>query len=137
LSQATKAKFLEAGPFHQSLKLRVDQYLEAGGRSPRDLPGMYAKTVIILGWFVGSYLWLVFGAASLWSAAGASVSLGLAMAGIGFSIQHDANHGGYSERRMINRLLGWTLDAVGGSSYVWSWKHNIFHHSHPNVVGLD
>ena len=26
---------------------------------------------------------------------------------------------------------------VGGSSYVWSWKHNIFHHTHPNVVGLD
>jgi linoleoyl-CoA desaturase len=137
VSQATKAKFLEAGPFHQSLKARVEQYLGASGRSPRDLPAMYVKTAVILGWFVASYVWLVFGATGPWGAAAGCVSLGLAMAGIGFSIQHDANHGGYSNRPMINRFFAWTLDAVGGSSYVWSWKHNIFHHSHPNVVGLD
>jgi linoleoyl-CoA desaturase len=137
LSQATKAKFLEAGPFHQDLKARVDRYLATSGRSPRDLPGMYAKTATILGWFVASYLWLVFGATGLWGAVAGCVSLGLAMAGIGFSIMHDANHGSYSEKRLINRLMGWTLDIVGGSSYVWSWKHNIFHHTHPNVAGLD
>jgi linoleoyl-CoA desaturase len=137
LSQATKAKFLEAGPFHQHLKARVEQYLGASGRSPRDLPAMYVKTAAILAWLVGSYVWLVFGAATVWGAAVGCVSLGLAMAGVGFSIMHDANHGGYSERRTVNRLLGWMLDMVGGSSYVWSWKHNIFHHSHPNVAGLD
>jgi linoleoyl-CoA desaturase len=137
LSQATKAKFLEAGPFHQILKARVDQYLEGSGRSPRDLPGMYVKTAVILAWFVASYAWLVFGASGPWGMVAGCVSLGLAMAGIGFSIMHDANHGSYSDRKLINRLLGWTLDIVGGSSYVWSWKHNIFHHSHPNVVGLD
>jgi len=137
VSQATKARFLEAGLFHQSLKARVEQYLQTSGRSPRDLPGMYLKTALILGWWVASYVWLVFGATSLWGLVGGCASLGLAMAGIGFSIQHDANHGSYSERRMINRLLGWSLDIVGGSSFVWSWKHNIFHHSHPNVVGLD
>jgi linoleoyl-CoA desaturase len=98
---------------------------------------MYIKTAAILGWFGASYVWLVFGATSPWGLVGGCVSLGLAMAGIGFSVQHDANHGGYSERRLINRLLAWTLDVLGGSSYVWNWKHNIFHHSHPNVAGLD
>jgi linoleoyl-CoA desaturase len=137
LSQATKAKFLESGPFHQDLKARVEQYLEASGRSARDLPGMYLKTAVILGWFGASYAWLVFGATNVWGVVAGCVSLGLATAGIGFSIQHDANHGSYSSRRSVNRLLGWTLDIVGGSSYVWGWKHNIFHHSHPNVVGLD
>jgi linoleoyl-CoA desaturase len=137
LSQATKAKFLESGPFHQDLKARVEQYLEASGRSPRDLPGMYLKTAVIFGWFAASYGWLVFGASGPWGAIVGSVSLGLAVAGIGFSVQHDANHGSYSSRRDVNRLIGWTLDAIGGSSYVWNWKHNIFHHSHTNVVGLD
>lgn len=137
LAQATKAKFLEAGPFHHELKARVERYLQESGQSQRDLPRMYLKTVVILGWFVASYAWLVLGASSLVGAALGCASLGLAMAGIGFSIQHDANHGGYSERRSINRLLAGMLDVVGGSSYVWSWKHNIFHHSHPNVVGLD
>lgn len=137
VSQATKAKFQESGPFHQDLKARVEQYLGASGRAPRDLPAMYAKTVVILGWFAASYAWVVFGATGFWGAALGCVSLGLSIAGIGFSIQHDANHGSYSSRRGVNRLLGWTLDAIGGSSYVWSWKHNIFHHSHTNMVGLD
>jgi linoleoyl-CoA desaturase len=137
LSQATKAKFLEAGPFHQHLKARVEQYLGASGRSPRDLPAMYVKTGVILAWFVASYVWLVFGADTVWGAAVGCVSVGLAVAGIGFSVMHDANHGGYSERRRINHLFGWMIDVIGGSSYVWSWKHNIFHHSHPNVAGLD
>jgi linoleoyl-CoA desaturase len=137
LAQATKAKFLEAGPFHQALKARVEQYFQQSGRAQRDLPGMYAKTVALLGWFAASYAFLVFVADGPWSALLGCVSLGLAMAGIGFSVQHDANHGGYSERRSVNRLLSWMLDFLGASSYVWGWKHNIFHHSHTNVVGLD
>lgn len=137
MAKATKAKFLESGPFHKELKAKVDGYFSASGRSMRDQPRMYLKTAVILSWFAGSYGFLVFGADALWSAALACVSLGLAMAGIGFSIQHDANHGGYSERRPINRVLAATLDVLGGSSYVWNWKHNVFHHSHPNVDGLD
>ena len=137
LAQATKAKFLEAGPFHQALKTRVERYFQESGRSPRDLPAMYVKTVTLLGWLGASYAFLLFGSTSLWSALAGCVSLGLAMAGIGFSVQHDANHGGYSEHKSVNRVLAWTLDVLGGSSYVWSWKHNIFHHSHPNVAGLD
>ncbi len=137
MAQATKAKFLEAGPFHHQLKARVESYLQERGGSQRDLPRMYLKTAVILGWFLASYTWLVFGASGMGGALLGCASLGLAMAGIGFSIQHDANHGGYSEHKSVNHLLGGMLDVVGASSYVWSWKHNIFHHSHPNVVGLD
>lgn len=133
MSQATKAKFLESGPFHQDLKARVEEYLGASGCSPRDLPGMYAKTAVILGGFAASYTWLLFGATNALGVVVGCVSLGLAVASIGFSVQHDANHGSYSSRRGVNRLLGWTLDCIGGSSYVWNWKHNIYHHSHPNV----
>jgi len=137
LAYGTKVKFQAAGPFHQELKARVERYLAEDGRAQRDLPAMYLKTAVILAWFAGSYAFLVFVAASPWAALLGCVSLALAMGGIGFSIQHDANHGGYSDHKASNRLLGMTLDLLGGSSYVWSWKHNIFHHSHPNVVGLD
>jgi len=30
-----------------------------------------------------------------------------------------------------------TLDAVGGSSYFWRIKHNVFHHSYTNLPGGD
>jgi linoleoyl-CoA desaturase len=30
-----------------------------------------------------------------------------------------------------------TLDLIGGSSYLWRWKHVVFHHTHVNVTGHD
>jgi linoleoyl-CoA desaturase len=29
------------------------------------------------------------------------------------------------------------IDLIGGSSYLWHWKHNVLHHSYPNVHGAD
>ena len=30
-----------------------------------------------------------------------------------------------------------TLDLMGGSSYLWDWKHNSIHHTYPNIDGHD
>lgn len=98
---------------------------------------MFLKTAIILAWCAGSWALLVFAATNWWEGLLAATSLAFAAGGIGFSIQHDANHGGYSGRRNVNHLLGLTLDLLGGSSYVWRWKHNVYHHMFPNVVGAD
>lgn len=98
---------------------------------------MVLKTALILGWFAGTWVLLTFFATGWWQAAALCVSLGLAMAAIGFNIQHDGNHGGYSKNKTLNALMAFTLDVMGGSSYVWSWKHNVFHHSNPNIEGLD
>jgi linoleoyl-CoA desaturase len=98
---------------------------------------MYLKTITILLWFGLSYGLLVFAASSWWLAVPLAVSLAFAWAGIGFSIQHDANHGAYSDKGAVNRLMGFTLDLVGASSYVWYWKHNVLHHTYPNLTGAD
>jgi len=135
--QKRSAKFLHTSHFQQDLEAQVDRYFEVTGLARRDLPRMYIKTALILAWFGASYGFLVFAATSVLGLVLGAVSLGLAMAGIGFNIQHDANHGGYSEHRVVNQTLGWMLDVLGGSSYLWRWKHNIFHHSHPNVTPLD
>ncbi len=42
----------------------------------------------------------------------AAVLLGLAMAEVGVSIQHDANHGAYMPRTWWSALMAATLDAV-------------------------
>ena len=80
---------------------------------------------------------LVFAATTWWQAVPLAISLALAIAGIGFAIQHDANHGSYSSKESVNRLMGITLDLLGASSYVWKWKHNIFHHTYTNLSGSD
>ena len=45
-----------------------------------------------------SYFLLVFCASEWWQAVPLAVSVGLALAGIGFSVQHDGGHNAYSER---------------------------------------
>ena len=38
-------------------------------------------------------------------------------------------------RRGSTRLAALSLDLLGGDSYLWHWKHNIVHHTYPNIVG--
>jgi linoleoyl-CoA desaturase len=98
---------------------------------------MYLKTAVILAWGAISYVCLVFVAQTWWQAVPAAVSLAFALAGVGFSIQHDGGHRAYSRRGWVNWLAASSLDLLGASSYLWRWKHNIFHHTFVNVPGQD
>jgi linoleoyl-CoA desaturase len=136
-SSSHKPRFDRDTGFFRELKLRVDGYFERTGLQRRDSPRMYLKTAVILLWFGASYALLVLAAATWWQGVLLAASLALAIAGIGFGIQHDANHGAYSRREAVNRVLGITLDLLGASSYIWKWKHNIFHHTYTNLSGAD
>ncbi len=98
---------------------------------------MYFKTAVILAAFASLYGLLVFVATQWWQALPLAIALGLAVVAIGFNVMHDASHEAYSDRRWVNRAMAKTLDLVGGSSYFWHWKHNVFHHTFVNVVGYD
>jgi linoleoyl-CoA desaturase len=132
-----RVRFPPAGPFYADLKKRVDHHFQRTGGSPRGGWAMRAKTAALLAWLAASYLLLLLGNVSGWQAALLAVSLGLAMAGIGFDVMHDANHGSYSASPRVNRALGFTLDLLGGSSYLWRHKHNLLHHTYTNVSGMD
>jgi linoleoyl-CoA desaturase len=131
------ATYLPRTAFIVELQARVRAHFEATGKHERDLPRMYLKTAVMLLWLAGSYVALVFLAQSVASAALAAISLGLAMAGVGFNIQHDGNHGAYSDRKWVNKLAALTLDLMGGTAHFWHYKHNIAHHTHTNVAGHD
>jgi len=132
-----KLKFGSGDKFLRELRKRVDAYFERTGRRRRDCPQMYFKTATILAWFVSAYVLLLFVATSWWLVVPLAVILGLAMAAIGFNIQHDAGHRAYSDRNWVNKTMALTLDLMGGSSYLWDWKHNTIHHTYPNIDGHD
>lgn len=98
---------------------------------------MVVKSALILGWFVLTYWLLVFQVRHWPGAVALSVGLGLAIAAIGFNIQHDGGHGAYSRHRWINRAAAMTLDLLGGSSLIWAHKHNGLHHTFTNISGHD
>lgn len=132
-----RLKFGRGNEFHRTLRQQVQQYFEETGRRPRDCPQMYLKSGLIVAGLLTSYGLLVFAAVAWWQALPLAVLLGLAMAAVGFNIQHDGGHGAYSDHRWINKLAALTLDLLGGSSYVWARKHNAIHHSYTNVTEHD
>ena len=126
----------EAG-FLTELRRRTDADFAETGKSERDCWQMYLKTAVILAWLATSYALLVFAAPTVWLAAPLSISLALAISVVGFSIQHDGGHHAYSRFAWVNRMAALTLDLIGASSYLWKWKHVVYHHTYPNVDGQD
>src|SRR5688572_28185435 len=59
------------------------------------------------------------------------------MAGIGFNVQHDGGHQGYSDHPWINKVMAASLDLIGASSYVWRFKHGVIHHTYSNIPYVD
>src|SRR5437868_35698 len=131
-----RLKFSGNNDFHIELRRRIDEFFERTGRRRRDCPQMYLKTAILLVCSAASYIALVFLATAWWQAAPLTVLLGLATASIGFNIQHDGGHHAYSDYAPVNKLAAMTLDLVGGSCYLWRWKHGIFH-TYVNIDGED
>lgn len=134
---ARRVQFSGSGAFYLALRRRVHEYFDRTHQTPRDDPRLYLKSAVLLAWLGGSYAMLVFAAAAWWQAALLAVSAGLGVAGIAFNITHDANHGAYSRSGLVNRALARLFDLLGASSYIWHWKHNIFHHTYPNIAGFD
>lgn len=123
--------------FQTELRRRVDDYFRTTGRPKRGGWRMIAKTAIILACFAASYLLLVFAAQTAWQGLALAVLLGLFTAFVGMNIQHDAGHQAYCDRAWVNRLMAMTLDLIGGSSFVWHWKHTVIHHRYVNITWYD
>ncbi|MEW6581311.1 MAG: acyl-CoA desaturase [Actinomycetota bacterium] len=131
-----RGMFTGGGEFHAELRRRVGEVL-----TPRRLRHgrlrFAAKAVFMVAWAVASYLGLLLGATTPWLVVALAASLGFALAGVAFTIGHDANHGAVFRSRRLNRALGAVFDLLGASSHVWRTKHNQAHHSYTNVAGAD
>ncbi len=137
MTPAQRVHFTPGGAFFADLKSQVDAFFLRTGRRPQGGRALHLQTAIMLAWLAASYALLMFAHVHAWQAALLAVSLGLAVAGVGFNVMHDANHGSYSPSARVNRAMGFTLDLIGGSSYLWRYKHNVLHHSYTNIAGAD
>lgn len=123
--------------FFATLRKRVDAYFKDNHLSKHYNASMIIKTIVLLGAYVLPFLGILFIQPSfglsmlLWS------MMGFAMAGIGMSIMHDANHGAYSSSSKTNYWLGHTLNLLGASAFNWKMQHNFLHHTYTNIVQLD
>ena len=123
--------------FHTELKKRINEYFEKTGKSVEGNVQLYTKAIILLSSFVFLYIHLVFFTPAAFWAITECVMLGIVVAGIGFNIMHDGAHGSFSKYRWVNGAAAFSLNILGGSSFMWNVKHNIIHHAYTNVDGVD
>ncbi|NRB08658.1 MAG: acyl-CoA desaturase [Richelia sp.] len=137
LQTKTRVTFAKNIGFRKELNQRVNAYFQAENISPRDNFAMYLKTAIILGWVIATWSFTIFGPPIIWMKVLGCIALGFGIAGVGFCVGHDANHGAYSSNKLINYIIGLTYDVIGLSSYLWKFRHNFLHHNYTNILGHD
>jgi linoleoyl-CoA desaturase len=123
--------------FAREVKARVNAYFEDNGLSRHANAAMVAKTVTLVTLYFGAYA-LILGSSLSWPWLWLlCLAMGVGMAGIGFSVIHDALHGAYAASPWVNRLIGYLFEALGANGYIWKIKHNGVHHTYPNIKGYD
>src|SRR5687767_6975116 len=116
--------------FFTTLNQRVNEYFKTNNISRYANSEMKIKTVAMFAIYFVPYGLMITGTVSnIWMMAGLCVVMGLGLAGIGLSVMHDANHGGYSNKKWVNNLLGFSLNLVGGNALNWKIQHNVLHHT--------
>lgn len=126
-----------AAAFVHDVKAGAAAYFETSGRSSKGNWSMWLKTLLLFAVVLGSYAAIMSNRFTPLAMLGLAVVLGLGIAGIGFSVSHDALHGAYSDRPTVNYLLGLSFDLLGANSYIWKITHNVIHHTYTNIDGMD
>jgi len=131
----TKVRFRnpQTSDFQKTVNERVNAYFSKNNISIHANTEMKIKTFVLLAAYFASYFAIISGTFSLSLMWFFAFTMGVAMAGIGMSIMHDANHGSYSNNKTVNYILGLTMNLIGGNRYSWNITHNIVHHTYTNI----
>lgn len=123
--------------FHAELKNRIAQYFSERNQVSTGNSQLFIKAIVLMAALVTVYIHIVFFTPSTFWLVVESLVLGGLVSAIGFNIMHDGAHGSFSEYKWLNRVAAFTLNILGGSSFMWNVKHNVIHHAYTNVDGLD
>ena len=123
--------------FFTSLKADVEKYFISHHIKKTGNWLLYSKALVLAFSAIAVYVILLTVSMPALAAIILCLLLGFILASIGFNLMHDACHGSFSEKKWVNELVGYSLNAMGGIAFFWKFKHNILHHSYTNVDGLD
>lgn len=127
----------DSNSFVEELKQRVSEYFQNNGISSNANGAMIVKSIILLTLMYGSYALILSNHLSIWIMLLLALVMGVCIAGIGFSVAHDALHGAYSSKPGVNKIIGLTFDLLGANGYLWKITHNVIHHTYTNIHGID
>jgi linoleoyl-CoA desaturase len=139
MEQKKRAKFVntQKTQFLKTLKNRVDAYFEENNIDKKGNYTMILKSVFMLSLYLLPLLSIYLFQLPWWATLLCFVASGFGLAGVGMGVMHDANHGAYSHNKLVNKIMGSTLNLLGGFDVNWRHQHNILHHTYTNITHMD
>lgn len=132
-----KVSYTKQATFFSALKRDIEHYFVENKIEKTGNWQLYFKTILLFALTLILYSTLMVFSLPGWLGILLAASLGFVLALIGFNVMHDACHGSYSSNRHVNDLLGYSLNLIGGNSFIWKQKHNVIHHTYTNIDGVD
>lgn len=123
--------------FFRTLNKRVNAYFKENEIPRTGNWKLYLKTFVMFSLFLSPYFLVLSLDISQWWMLLLTVVMGVGMAGVGMNVMHDGNHGAYSSKKWVNKIMGGSMYILAGNVYNWQVQHNVLHHSYTNIHGHD
>ena len=128
---------LDQNQFFRTLNKRVNDYFKENNLKKTGNWKLHLKTIIMFTLLFAPFIAIFFIPVSIWIYLLASVVIGIGMAGVGMNVMHDGNHGSYSTKNWLNKIMGGSIYILAGNVYNWQVQHNVLHHTYTNIPGHD
>ncbi len=130
-SREDKAKFFK------TLNKKVNSYFKEHNIKKTGNWKLYLKAIIMFTIFLAPFIILLTVTMPTWLQILLVILTGVGMAGVGMNVMHDANHGSFSSKKWVNKLMGSSIYILAGNDYNWKVQHNVLHHTYTNIQGHD
>ncbi|MEZ4853574.1 fatty acid desaturase [Flavobacterium sp.] len=127
----------DASNFFRILNKRVNTYFKENNLKKTGNWRLHFKTFVMFTLFLAPYFFLISMNMPFWVYLLLNVVIGVGMAGVGMNVMHDGNHGSYSEKSWVNKIMGGSIYILAGNVYNWQVQHNVLHHTYTNIHGHD
>ena len=127
----------DSAKFFRTLNKRVNGYFKDNNIARTGNWKLHVKTIIMFSLFLTPYFLLLTLDFPTWAQLLLTIIAGIGMAGVGMNVMHDANHGAYSSKNWINKVMGSSMYILAGNVYNWQVQHNVLHHTYTNIHGHD
>ena len=124
--------------FIKDLRKQVNSYFKENNLSKFYNGKMIYKAIFMLSLLFVPYFLIIFNVFDFWLYNILLwATMGFGMAGVGMGVMHDACHGAFSKNKTVNKILGYSINFVGGFDINWRIQHNVLHHTYTNIIGAD
>jgi len=106
---------IDSAKFFRTLNKRVNNYFKENNISRNGNWRLHVKTIVMFTLYLAPYFLLMSLDIPWWARLSLAVIMGVGMAGVGMNVMHDANHGAYSSKKWVNKIMGGSIYILAGN----------------------